>query len=112
MDQKIYLKWEDNVIIWDDTLSYGAYHFTWDQVWIVQQAQQAVGGGGWSPRQQFERIREKLPEEEVKKFIKVVCEVNGRIYSEKKYKQVEAQLTVDDIKKTFDTVLRVKVENS
>jgi len=109
MDQYTYLTWDNNLILWDDTESYGKYHFTWDQVRLIQNVQAALNGGGWSPTNPFERIREKLPEEEVKKFIKVVCEVNGRICTEKKYKHIESKITVNEIKKTIDTVLRVQV---
>ena len=107
MEEKIWLTWENNTLRWGDVDG-----FIWDQVYIVKKAEKIVNdaGMGGIPPDAFEELRKKMEEPEVKQFIRVVCEVNGKIYSESRYKKVESQITVDDIQRTFDRFVNVKIE--
>ena len=103
MDEKIWLTWEGNTLIWGDKDG-----FVWDQVFIVKQAYKIMDGGTSAPPPEvFTKLREEMKEEDVKKFIRIVCEVNGRMYSETRYKTVEKNITIDDIKRTFDRFINV-----
>ena len=102
MEEKIWLTWDDNTLRWGDIDG-----FVWDQVYIVKKVEGMFGGV--LPGDPMAELDKKLPEEEVKKFIKVVCEVNGKIYSESRWKKVQQKITVDDIKRTFDRFVDVKI---
>jgi len=106
MEEKIWLTWDDNTLRWGDQDG-----FVWDQVYIVKKAQAALGVNIGGYKDPFDRLREEMKEDEVKKFIKVVCEVNGRIYSESKYQKIEKKITVDDIQRTFDRFVNVKIDD-
>ena len=53
-----------------------------------------------------EQITDKGDEETEKHFLKLVCRVNGIQYEEEKSREIAAEITVDKIKKTIDTVLK------
>ena len=105
MEEKIWLTWGDNTLIWGDKDG-----FVWDQVYTVKKAEAVLGSGiNGIPLNPFERLREEMKEDEIKKFIRIVCEVNGKVYSETRYKTVEAKITIEDIKRTFDRFINVRM---
>ena len=108
MEEKIRLTWENNTLIWGDKDG-----FVWDQVYIVKKAEKILndGGMGGLPQDALDELHRKMTEPEVKKFIRVVCEVNGKIYSESRYKTVEKHITIEDIQRTFDRFVNVRVED-
>ena len=101
---------KDGYMIWENnTLMYGLVDsFTWDYVCVVKNAEKLYDGGTSYPFDDFEK---KYKEDDLKKFIKVVCEVNGKIYSESRYKTVQKKLTIEDIRKTFNHFVNVRVED-
>jgi len=100
-----YFTWEGNTLIFGDRDGY-----KWETTYkIVQDAASAVNlasGYGLHP---LENIERKLPEKEFKQFIRIVCEVNGKIYTETRHKEIARKVTVGDIEKTFDKY-SIKIE--
>lgn len=104
-EHKVYFTWGGNTLIFGDQDGY-----KWDTTYrIVQDAASAVdmaGGYGLHP---LEQIEKKLPKEDVKQFVRIVCEVNGKIYTETRHKDIAKKVTVGDIQKTFDKY-NIKIE--
>ena len=108
-ERRVYFTWEGNTLIFGDRDGY-----KWETTCrIVQDAASAVdmaGGYGIHP---LENIEKKLPEEDVKQFIRIVCEVNGKIYTETRHKEISRKVTVGDIQKTFDKYnIRIEVKDN
>lgn len=104
-EHRVYFTWEGNTLIFGDRDGY-----KWETTYrIVNDAASAVdmaGGYGLHP---LDHIEKKLPEEDVKQFIRIVCEVNGKIYTETRHKEIARKVTVGDIQKTFDKY-SIKIE--
>ena len=97
-DQKIYFPWDNNTLIFGDIDGY-----KWETTYkILSHVADAIGGaGGYSP-DIIDKIEKKLQPDELKKFIRIVCEVNNKIYNETRLVETKSKITVSDIKKTID----------
>lgn len=104
-EHREYFTWGGNTLIFGDQDGY-----KWETTYrIVQDAASAVDMAGGLSIDALEQIEKKLPKEDVKQFIKIVCEVNGKIYTETRHKEIARKVTVDDIQKTFDK-FNIKIE--
>jgi hypothetical protein len=102
---KEYFTWEGNTLIFGDQDGY-----KWETTYrIIQTAASAVEMSGGIKLDSMHHIEKALEPEEVKEFIRIVCEVNGKIYTENRLKETKNKITVSDIKKTFDK-FDIKIE--
>lgn len=103
---KKWLLWEDNTLIWGDKDG-----FKWDEVFILlRKVKGIIEVGGIDKLSPLEDIGKKISEDEKEKLIKVVCEVNGMVYVSSKRKKLEKSITIDQINRTIEKVLNVKVD--
>jgi len=104
-EHREYFTWAGNTLIFGDRDGY-----KWETTYrVVQDAASAVdmaNGYGLHP---LDNIEKKLPEEDLRQFIKIVCEVNGKIYTETRHKEIARKVTIGDIEKTFDK-FNIKIE--
>ena len=109
LQEKIWLKWKLNTIVWGDN------NYIWSEVYIVQKVTEAVGGGGgfggrpgktWSDIKK--QIKQKgLNDEDVEKFLKVVVRVNDLTFDETRElteKDLNKVITIEHIKNTISMV--------
>jgi len=109
LQEKIWLKWKLNTIVW------GNNDYIWSEVYIVQKVTEAVGGGGgfggrpgktWSDIKK--QIKQKgLNDEDVEKFLKVVVRVNDLTFDETRElteKDLNKVITIEHIKNTISMV--------
>lgn len=117
-DNKYYLPWNDDSLIW------GSNPYVWSEVFVVIHVAQAVGGGGGGlildPKNPWkdvlDQLREKkVPDKTAKNFLRVVAKVNGiTTESRKPLSEIEKKIQVKHIRKTFETFnqkVEVKVKN-
>ena len=103
---KKWLKWEDNTLIWGDKDG-----FKWEAVYLLlNKIKGILSGGGIDPLAPMEDLSKKLSEEEQETLVKVVCEVNGMVYVQSKKKSLINSITVDQINKTINAIIGVKVD--
>ena len=100
---KKYLTWEQTEypIQWDNN------PYTWDEVFVLIEIAQAVGGGGYTPHDAYKHLDEKKK----KVLIKVIARVKGEEFSEEKYKQDGIEVTAEDIELVLKEVLNIQVKN-
>lgn len=115
--QKFYLAWNYDSLIW------GSNDYIWSEVFIIIEIGQSLGGGGLAlPTENpwktvLDELRKKgVSEEKSKVFLQVIARVNGLVKTETKNlsDDIEKHVTVDHIRKTFDTFgqkVEVKVKN-
>ena len=97
------IKWEDANFTWDKAPTTGI-PYTWDNVALVIEAVEALGGGGV--------IEEDMPwvkdEEKKKRLVKLICKVQGR-----KIKQTKEinnyKIKVSDIRLLAKEILNIEV---
>jgi len=112
--KKIWLKWDQNSIIWNQN------PYTWDQVFILAGITSALGSGTggilvdrdqvW--RDLLRKLKEKgFKEEECEKFLKLVIEINGIEMSQSRtIDQVKKEITVDHVKRALiDIVPSIRI---
>jgi hypothetical protein len=98
---KVYLKWEDiRVGKWDSN------PFTWDDVAIIEEI---LSGGtdGYNPYDVYREI-EKKSDDKKKKIVKIIAKLEGKEFSEEKYKKKKVKVTIKDVKILFES-LNIKV---
>jgi hypothetical protein len=110
MNDKIWLKWNLNSIVWNDN------PYLWNEVYIMQKVMEAVGGGGggfWinpTSREQWRGIKKQLiksglSEDETKKFLDIVVRVNNLENKEtREYSKIEKEITIEHIKNVISLV--------
>ena len=103
---KKWLKWEDNTLIWGDKDG-----FKWEAVYILlNKVKGILAGGGIDPLAPMEDLSKKLSDKEQEDLIKVVCEVNGMVYVGSKKKSISKNITIEQINKTINTIIGVRVD--
>ena len=97
-----------------------ALYFTWSDVFLAIKVSESLGGGGGGgsllrqPRtikqpnpQQI--IKKSLTDKEYKKFINLVCRVNGITVLQLKERKPDRKISLIEITKTIDEVLKPQV---
>jgi hypothetical protein len=104
-EYKQYFAWGSNTLIFGDDDGY-----KWETTYrILNDIVSTVGmAGGLSP-DIIDHIEKNHKKEDVKEFIRIVCEVNGKIYTETRHKQAAKKITVGDMQRTFDRY-NIKIE--
>ena len=110
---KTYYKWSNLDKQWI------ALYYTWSDVFITIKVSESLGGGGGSllrqPRtinkqpnpQQI--IKKSLTDKEYKKFINLVCRVNGITVLQLKERKPDRKISLIEITKTIEEVLKPQV---
>jgi hypothetical protein len=105
--QKIYLNWNYDDLIW------GSNNYVWSEVYILIQVAEAISGGGgglilpqkdqtWDELDKF-LTKKKFAEDKKKQFLSIIARVNGLVKTEvKDLDAVKKKITVKHIKKTFE----------
>ena len=107
------IKWEDADFKWniappseDYKVGFKAskFPYTWNDVALVEEAVEALGGGGV--------IEDDMPwmrdEEKKKRLVKLICKVQGKTITEEKEIQ-EYKITVDDVRILAKEVLGIEI---
>ena len=107
------IKWEDADFKWniappseDYKVGFKAskFPYTWNDVALVEEAVEALGGGGV--------MEDDMPwmqdEEKKKRLVKLICKVQGRTYKETKETQ-DIKIKASDIKLLAEKVLGIEV---
>jgi hypothetical protein len=108
MQQKVFLEWENVFTNWEDL----------DQVWedvhiLIEVAESIKRGGGLSSYVKgnpWDKTRKELGEEKTKKFIKIVCKVNGLEFEDVIDPNPKIQVTVEHLEKTFAESIKIGVK--
>jgi hypothetical protein len=114
MEEKIYLKWPEVDSEWIGTL------YTWGDVSIIKKVEQILSGGGggggglpviFHKKNTPEQVVKKaLDPKEYKRFIDLVCKVNGITVHAIKERKSDCKLTLTEIHRTIEEVLRPQVK--
>tara|TARA_R110001583_G_scaffold194107_1_gene364317 strand:+ start:1346 stop:1702 length:357 start_codon:yes stop_codon:yes gene_type:complete len=107
------IKWEDADFKWNlappsEDYKVGfkssSFPFTWDDVSLVEEAVEALGGGGV--------IEDDMPwvqdEKKKKRLIKLICKVQGKTIKEEKEIQ-DYKIKISDIKLLAEKLLGIEV---
>jgi hypothetical protein len=111
MEEKIYFDWSNLEVNWIDV------EYIWIDVAITRKVEQAFGGNpfGGVPGTKHvylppaEVVKKALDKKEYKRFITLVCKVNGITVQSMKERKPECKLTLTEIKRTIEEVLRPQV---
>jgi len=113
---KIWLQWNNDSLFWGDN------PYIWSEVYILKEVGESFGGGGivlplkdtWKELDKH-LDKKEFSEEKKRIFLQVIARVNGLVTSEvKDIDSVKKKITVDHIKKTFESFgqkVEVKVKN-
>jgi hypothetical protein len=99
--RKIPIKWEDANFSMDGSNSPLGEPYKWEDVFLLQEI--IAGGALEDPQGYFAKEPEKK-----KKFVKLLCKINGKLYEETKEVQ-ERKITVKDIELVAKEVLGINV---
>ena len=91
----------------------GAFYI-WSDVCIIIKVKEALAGGGGLllHKTPIDKIKDYLDDTEYKKFIEIVCRINGLTFREIKERREKGlpEVTFIEIKKTITTVSRAAVK--
>jgi hypothetical protein len=112
MEEKIYFEWSTLDQTWISA------NYTWEDVAIVTKVGQALGGNpfGGIPQKPHEYLRpteivkKTLTDKEYKRFVNLVCRVNGITVHSLKERKPDCELTLIEIQRTVEEVLRPQVK--
>ena len=108
MITKVYLEWENTDFTWDHL------NMLWEEVAIIKEVGELIrrGGGGnaYVKGNPWEKTREQLGEEKTKKFIRIVCNVNGLDYEDVIDPNPKIRVTATHIEKVFTEAVKVGVK--
>lgn len=105
-------------LTWNQTqypIQWNANLYTWDEVYVTIQITQFFPDWLEYPKKKNQEIpsigviQEKVPQEKLDFFIKVVCKVNNLDYEKRKMRKTKPIVTVKEISKTFETMKSIKV---
>jgi hypothetical protein len=107
--QKVYLNWNYDSIIW------GSNDYIWSEVYILINVAVSVGGGGGGlilhknqPWKDFEKqLKDKnFTEDDTRKLLEIIVRVNGLVKTEvREINKLKKSITVEHIKNTLATVV-------
>jgi len=108
MITKVYLEWENTDFTWDHL------DMLWEEVAIIKEVGELIrrggGAGAYVRGNPWEKTREQLGEEKTKKFIRIVCNVNGLEYEDVIDPNPKIKVTATHIEKVFIEAVKVGVK--
>jgi hypothetical protein len=108
MITKVYLEWENTDFTWDQL------DMLWEEVAIIKEVGELIrrggGAGAYVKGNPWEKTREQLGEEKTKKFIRIVCNVNGLDYEDVIDPNPKIKVTATHIEKVFTEAVKVGVK--
>ena len=117
MQTKVYLNWEDVNMLWEQV------DMTWEEVYILIEVGEGLrkrGGGANGGLMDYIKnnpwdvtkrdIEKEVGKEKTKKFIKLVCRVNGLDFEEVTEPNSKVKVTVDQLEKVFNEGIKVGVK--
>jgi hypothetical protein len=114
MQTKVYLNWEEVDMLWEQV------DMTWEEVFILIEVGDSLrnrGGGSlidyiknnpWDVTKR--EIEKEVGKEKTKKFIKLVCRVNGLDFEEVTEPNSKVKVTVEQLEKVFNEGIKVGVK--
>jgi hypothetical protein len=99
--RKIPIAWENANFSMDNSISPLGEPYKWEDVFLLQDI--IAGGALEDPQGYFAKEPEKK-----KKFVKLLCKINGELYEETK-EVIERKITVKDIELVAKEVLGINV---
>lgn len=112
---KKFLKWEEITVNWEDLT------LLWEDISILLEVAGVIRGGGsgatykeyvknnpWD--QSKKQLEKELGEEKTKKFIKLICRVNGIDYEEVAEPNNKIKITTEHIEKVFNEAVKVGIK--
>lgn len=106
METKKLLTWKESDFLWKKNW------YTWKDVATVKKIADALtndSGAVVITPDAFKDLEDRINQEELESFIKVVCKVNGLEHSEVKKRKEKPQITLSEVKKTIEEVLSIKI---
>ncbi len=89
-------------------------NYIWSDVCIIIKVKEALAGGGgvFVAKTPLEKIKDYLDDTEYKKFIEIVCRINGLTFRDIKERRDSnlPEVTFIEIKKTISSVSRAAVK--
>jgi hypothetical protein len=86
----------------------------WEEVAIIKEVGELIrrggGAGAYVKGNPWEKTREQLGEEKTKKFIRIVCNVNGLDYEDVIDPNPKIKVTATHIEKVFTEAVKVGVK--
>jgi len=108
MITKVYLEWENTDFTWDHL------DMLWEEVAIIKEVGELIrrggGAGAYVRGNPWEKTREQLGEEKTRKFIRIVCNVNGLDYEDVIDPNPKIKVTATHIEKVFTEAVKVGVK--
>lgn len=106
---KKYLTWEQTEypIRWDDAKNPQGVLYTWEEVFVLIEVLEGVGGGG---HKDYHDAYKHLKPEKKRVLIKLVARIKGEDYKEEKYKQEGIEVSAEDIELVLKEVLNVQIK--
>lgn len=108
MQTKVYLEWENVNFTWENL------DMLWEEVVLIKEVGELINKGGGSGAyvrgNPWEKTREQLGEEKTKRFIRVVCKVNGLEYEDVIDPNPKIKVRAEHIEKVFNEAVKVGVK--
>jgi len=108
MITKVYLEWENTDFTWDQL------DMLWEDVAIIKEVGELIRRGGGSSDyvrgNPWDKTRRELGEEKTKKFIKIVCRVNGLEYEDVIDPNPKIKVTANHIDRVFNESIKVGIK--
>lgn len=107
MSTRIPFQWNNANFSWESNPfpNQSANPFTWDDVALITGVIQAIQGGGYDEHDFWQR----RPKEEKKRFIKLLCQVEGKEYKETK-EVLDRKIRISDISLVAKEVLGINIK--
>jgi hypothetical protein len=105
MEDKEYFKWSNLNQEWIEV------YYTWNDVAITKKVNQALGDPffGLPHHPPVKIVKKALTKTEYRKFVGLVCRVNGITTNSMKERKPGCELTLIEIRRTIEEVLKPKV---
>jgi hypothetical protein len=108
MQTKVYLEWENVDFTWDNL------DMLWEEVAIIQEVGEVIRRAGGSTAyvkdNPWDVTRQQVGEEKTKKFIRIVCKINGLEYEDVIDPNPKIKVTANHIDKVLNEAVKIGVK--
>ena len=103
MSVKRFLKWEEIDVRWEDLDQ------VWEDISVIEEFGRLVRGSGGSPGfldyvkgNPWDKARQEIGDEKTKKFLRILCRVNGIDYEKESDSKGDVRVTVEQLDRVFN----------